>query len=103
MKFGLLERQIKEIIGVLKGAGEINEVVVFGSRAMGNFKRGSDVDLAIKGPVNKSLIARISGLLNEETTMPYKFDVINYNTISSPDLKKHIDEFGKTLYQSKKR
>lgn len=103
MKFGLLERQIKEMVGVFKNFGEINEVVVFGSRAMGNFKKGSDVDLAVKGLIDESLIIHISRLLNEETTMPYKFDVVNYNTISSSDLKKHIDEFGKALYQAEKR
>ena len=47
--FGLLDRDIKYIIKALEQHDEIEKAVIFGSRAMGNYKKGSDVDIAIIG------------------------------------------------------
>ncbi|WP_204226487.1 nucleotidyltransferase domain-containing protein [Clostridium botulinum] len=47
--FGLLERDIKYINEVLDKFEEIEKAIIFGSRAMGNYKKGSDVDIAIIG------------------------------------------------------
>jgi len=82
---------------------EIEKVTLFGSRAKGNFKRGSDIDLAIelsekkRRPAQK-IISAIHDVLEEKTNIPYFFDVINVNTISSRELQTHIDVCGKKLY-----
>ena len=44
--FGLLDRDIKYIIKALEQHDEIEKAIIFGSRAMGNYKKGSDVDIA---------------------------------------------------------
>ena len=55
--FGLLDRDIKYIIKALEQHDEIEKAIIFGSRAMGNYKKGSDVDIAIIGEnVNRSII-----------------------------------------------
>ena len=93
--FGLRGTDLDEIISVLNGHPEVEEACIFGSRAIGNFKRGSDVDIAFKGEeLNFEITTHISYLLNEETSMPYKFDVLNYHTINSTDLSGHIDKVG---------
>ena len=46
---GLLDRDIKYIRKALEKYDEIEKAVIFGSRAMGNYKKGSDVDIAIDG------------------------------------------------------
>jgi predicted nucleotidyltransferase len=72
---------------------------MFGSRAKGNYKNGSDVDIALKGKLSFETITHINYLLNEETTMPYKFDVLNYHTIQDKDLIEHINRAGICFYQ----
>ena len=98
--FGLLERDLKYILKAVKKYSEIEEVIIFGSRAMGNYKKGSDVDIALKGEyVNRKVVCRLSDDLNEEYPLPYFFDVVNYNDVSNEELKRHIDNVGKTIYK----
>ena len=78
-KLGLLESDLMEISAVLEKFPNIEKAIIFGSRAKGNFKNGSDVDLALKGNQLKlEIVHEVSLLLNEETNMPYQFDVLSY-------------------------
>ena len=80
------------IAAVLSQEPRVEQAFIFGSRAKGNFRNGSDVDLALKGEeLDFNTISRISYRLNEETAMPYKFDVLNYHTVKEPALIAHID------------
>ncbi len=97
--FGLRKKDLENIISILKKYTEIEEAIVFGSRAKGNYKNGSDVDIALKGKLNFETIAHISYLLNEETTMPYKFDILNYTAIKNNELIEHINRAGICFYQ----
>lgn len=98
--FGLLERDTDCIVDAIRKFSEIREVKIFGSRALGNFKTGSDVDIALFGEkVDKKTVRRLSYELNEEYPLPYFFDVVNYNEISNSELKNHIDNVGKTIYR----
>lgn len=66
---------------------------------MGNFKSGSDVDLAVLGTdINRKIIRKLSEDLNENYPLPYFFDVISYYDISNKELKKHIDDVGKKIF-----
>jgi predicted nucleotidyltransferase len=49
MKFGLSNKQLEEIISVIQQYPEVEEAVLFGSRAINTFKEASDVDIALKG------------------------------------------------------
>jgi len=96
--FGLLQRDIDNIITCISKLKEIEKVVVFGSRAKGNYKKGSDVDLAVMGEkVNRETIIKLSEDLNEVYPLPYFFDVLDYEEIDNEDLKNHIDTEGKEL------
>jgi len=98
MEFGgLNSKELDVIIAVLKQFDPLIEAVLFGSRAKGNYTRGSDVDLAVKGCTAKDVIS-ISMKLNEETTLPYFFDIVLYETIKSSQLIEHIDRVGKPIY-----
>ena len=98
-KFGLLYSDIAFISNVFLNYTAIDEVVIFGSRAKGNYKNGSDVDLAIKSQTigNEELNA-IDDALNENSNLPYKFDIVHYEKIQTPELKEHIDRVGKSLF-----
>lgn len=98
--FGLLDRDIEYINKALKQFDEIEKAIVFGSRAMGNYKKGSDIDIAISGEkVTSNIIYRLDDYLNEVYPLPYFFDIIHYDSIYNENLKKHIDNEGKVLYK----
>jgi predicted nucleotidyltransferase len=93
--FGLSEKDIDYIKQAVKKFDEIDKAIIFGSRALGNYKKGSDVDIAIVGKkVSKNTITQLSEYLNEIYPLPYFFDIVNYNEISNKELKKHIDRVG---------
>lgn len=104
MKFGLAEEDIEMINAVFSRFPQVEEVLIFGSRAKGNYKKGSDIDLAIKGKeINTRLVSKIHGILEEEIPLPYKFDVVNYATISNPAFIDHINRVGVIFYQNFKK
>ncbi|WP_222116053.1 nucleotidyltransferase family protein [Algoriphagus algorifonticola] len=102
-KFGLLESDMAAIFEIFGNHKLVEEVILFGSRAKGNFRPGSDVDLALKGEsLTFEKVSQISYLLNEETNMPYHFDLVNYHKIQESELIKHIDRVGIPIFHRKK-
>ena len=95
--FGLSRNTIDIINNYFKNIPEIDMVKIYGSRALGTFRKGSDIDLAIFGNINSSLITKIRSEIDELPT-PYMFDITDYNTIGNIKLKTHIDEFGEIFY-----
>jgi len=91
---GLTQKELEILKSVFEKFDEINEVILFGSRALGTHKKSSDIDLAIKGKVNINTLSKLKYTLEEETILPYFFDVIIYDNLENQELKKHIDEFG---------
>lgn len=79
---------------------EIESVKIFGSRAMGNFKPYSDVDLCLYGNINTEFIAKIHAELSELTKLPYQFDIVGYNLITEKAFKAHIDNNGQIIYEN---
>jgi predicted nucleotidyltransferase len=97
--YGLKDADLEIICSVFLNEGKIEEAIIFGSRAQGNYKNGSDVDIALKGKdIDAGIISHISYQLNEETLLPYKFDIINYHTITNDDLVEQIDLTGIIIY-----
>ena len=89
------EKKIKSIFSLFS---EIDKVVLYGSRAKGNYKTGSDIDLTLYGKnLNLKTIYKIQDKL-DELYLPYKFDISIYEHIDNPDLKEHINRVGKIFY-----
>jgi len=97
MEFGLSKNTVNILKIFFARFPEIDEVKIYGSRAKGNYRKGSDVDFAIYGNISFRLLARIIEEIDELAT-PYKYDVTDYKTIKNQDLKAHIDRIGKTFY-----
>jgi predicted nucleotidyltransferase len=98
--FGIYDTSFLSILKTIKEIDEIEKAIIFGSRAMGNYKKGSDIDLAIIGKnVNYKIITHLSNVLNEELPIPYYTDVLDYNSLSNIELKEHIDIEGKVIYR----
>lgn len=101
-EWGLTDEDMNTLRGIFSTYKTIEVVKLFGSRAKGNFKKGSDVDLAIIGTnLTPPVLANLSFKLNEETIMPYHFDVVDRNNLRSQQLAEHIDRAGKIIFQQK--
>ncbi len=75
----------------------IKEVILFGSRAMGNFRTGSDIDLAVIGLETNLKVQQIADEL-DELPLPYKFDVKAMDQVKYQPLRDHIQRAGIILY-----
>ena len=91
---GLKETLIKEICNVAHNCG-VKKVILFGSRARGDYKRASDIDLAVSG----GDILRFALDVEEETLTPLKYDVINLDGKIQEELRRVIQEEGRVLYE----
>lgn len=99
MMFGLKEKTTNEILSVFRKFKEIDKVVLYGSRAKGNYKNGSDIDLTFIGEhLNLSLIGQIE-LDLDDLLLPYTFDISIKRQISNPDLIDHINRIGVIFYK----
>jgi predicted nucleotidyltransferase len=79
--FGLDEQTLELITGCLRQFPEINWVKIYGSRAKGDYQRGSDIDLAFSSPT------------------PYMFDATHFETLRHEGLKEHIERVGVCFYR----
>ena len=96
---GLTDRDIALITHAVQRFPGIRQLVLFGSRAKGSHKPGSDVDLAIKGSgLGYDDPIRLAVILNEELSLPYFFDVVHYESIAEQPLLDHIDRVGIVLF-----
>jgi len=99
MKYGLSERTLSTLNAILKRYPSIKEAVLYGSRAEGNYRNGSDIDLSLKtneGFTHRNLLRLMEDF--DDSDMPYLVDVSIYGELSNPDLKAHIDRLGVILY-----
>ena len=97
MQFGLSTEDINKIKEVIVRFPEIERVIIYGSRAKGNYKPSSDIDLTLVG--EKLTLTLLQTLENEidDLLLPYKFDISIFHQISNPDLIAHIDRVGKVF------
>lgn len=99
MNYGLPNKTADRIRAVLTSFPEVEKAVIYGSRAKGNYKRGSDIDLALFGRVlNASVLSRINDQL-DDLLLPYKIDVAIFENITHRDLIDHIQRVGVIFYE----
>jgi predicted nucleotidyltransferase len=98
-EFGLDDRALALIRGVVTRHPRIVEVRVFGSRAKGNYRPESDIDLALFGDVDGALAGSIAAEL-DDLPLPYRFDVQAYPAIRHQPLREHIDRVGRVLFST---
>ena len=100
MKFGLPESAVQKICGVLSRHPQVKKAILYGSRAKGNYKNGSDIDLTLRGSADLTLNV-IYKILNDldELLLPYTIDLSIFDDISDPDVIEHIQRVGVTFYE----
>ena len=98
LKFGLKQTTIDKINGVFSLHPEIEKVVIYGSRAKGNYRPGSDIDITLFGEnVTRDTLSKLDWEIDELNT-PYLFDISIYTKLNAPSLQEHIDRIGQVFY-----
>ena len=98
MTFGLKEETLGQIRNIIEGFPQVEQVLIYGSRAKGGFQPGSDIDLTFKGNnLNLKTINKISVQI-DDLLLPYTFDIFVFEYIENTDLLEHIERVGKCFY-----
>jgi len=99
MPYGLKKETIEKINQIFARHKAVEKVFLYGSRAKGNYKKGSDIDLTLIGEnLNLRFLNKIS-LDLDDLLLPYKIDLSIYNQITNSDLVDHISRVKKIFYK----
>ena len=101
LQYGLKANTIQKIQAVFASFPQVKKAVLYGSRAKGNYKNGSDIDLTLYGDEDLTLdvLYKIIHKI-DELLLPYTFDLSIFNDISDPDVIEHIQRIGITFYET---
>jgi predicted nucleotidyltransferase len=97
--FGLTAQTVENISGVLARHAQVQKAVLYGSRAKGNYKNGSDIDLTLFGDglTRDELFAMVEEL--DDLLLPYMIDLSIFHQLNHEGLKEHIKRVGKIFYE----
>jgi predicted nucleotidyltransferase len=96
---GLANKTVAQITSVLTAFSQVEQALLFGSRAKGTHKPGSDIDLALVGAdLDWQTVGRISGAL-DDLPVPYRFSVIMFNQRTDSEVAAHIRRVGIPLFE----
>ena len=99
LSFGLKPETLSKICGVFAAHPQIRQVILYGSRAKGTQRNGSDIDLVIRGEdLTLAQLLKIEGEL-DDLLLPYKIDLSLLHHIDNPELVDHIRRVGKIFYE----
>lgn len=101
MPYGLTDATIEKICNVLARHPSVEKAVLYGSRAKGNFKPGSDIDLSLHGAtLTLTELGDIDSEL-DDLLLPYTIDLLIFDTLDHIKLREHIERIGKVFYQKR--
>lgn len=94
------EDDIAKIKAVFAAYPQVEQVILYGSRAMGTYKPYSDIDLTMHGSQIDLTLQQEIEIALDDLLLPWKFDLSIYHQISNEGLKDHINRVGKSFYMS---
>ena len=99
MKFGLSDTVIKELQDVFRRHANIKKVLIFGSRSKGNYRTGSDIDLAVIGSdIDYNQLLSIHCEI-DDLELLYSVDLLDYQKKKGTPIGVHIDRVGQVFYE----
>jgi predicted nucleotidyltransferase len=98
LEFGLSTKAIEKLRNVFAKSESIELVILYGSRAKGNYKNHSDIDLAILNTISYDELLRVETQI-DDLLLPQEADLIRFDSIENVALKEHIERRGKVFYK----
>ncbi len=99
MKYGLSDSTIDKVNAVFASFPEVNKVILYGSRAKGSYKPGSDIDLSMVGEGLTSILCGTVTDKLDELLLPYMIDLSVFAELNHPELEAHIARVGVVFYE----
>jgi predicted nucleotidyltransferase len=100
MEFGLKDMEIKALREVLASVPEVEEAIIYGSRARGTNRKSSDIDMTLKGDNLTYLQLALLDAKIDDLYLPYFVDLSLFSMIKNVDLIASIEREGKVLYSN---
>lgn len=95
--YGLPEQALRRLLETLYRNTAVERVVLYGSRAKGNYRPGSDIDLCLFAPaMTLPELLRLGGDI-DELLLPWKVDLCLWHQLDNPALREHIQRVGREL------
>ena len=100
MQYGLSAQTLQKIRDVFVRYPQVEEVMLYGSRARGDYKNGSDLDLTLRGSseLTHTLLSQIANDLDDQL-LPYTIDLSIFENIRNPEMVEQIERVGVALYK----
>lgn len=103
MKYGLDDKYFDKLISVFPRHPEVESVILYGSRAKGNYKPFSDIDLTLKGKtLTRQLLGRIFTEI-DDLLLPFFLDISIYSKLTDKGFIEAIDKTGVEIYRKNMR
>lgn len=96
--FGLYPNSYKKILSIFNKYENIEKVIIYGSRAKGDYKEGSDIDLTLIGDLSYNDVIKLKHDL-EDSSIPYLVDLSIFKELKTESLLEHIKRVGKVFYE----
>jgi len=97
--FGLSDKTLAAIWQILAACPAVEKAILYGSRAKGNYRPGSDIDLTLVGEkLDSRTLGQIAASL-EESPIPYQVDLSLWKQLDHAKLRAHIERVGVVFYQ----
>jgi len=95
---GISDKEWQLMLSSFKKIQNLKKVILFGSRAKGNYKKASDIDLVLIGK-DLTLKNSVYPLMEDFEELPYFVDILIYEYIKDKDILEHIERVGKVVYE----
>jgi predicted nucleotidyltransferase len=96
---GIAQKRVSEILATISGDRRVMQVIIFGSRAKGTFRPGSDIDLCLEAPeLDWAGLRKLENEL-DDLMLPWKVDLLLLHRIDNPELVEHVERVGQSLYR----
>ena len=102
MEFGLKDNEIKALRETLASIPEVEEAIIYGSRARGKNKVSSDIDITLKGSNLTYLQLALLDAKIDDLYLPYFVDLSLFSMLRNADLIESIEREGKVLYRNER-
>ena len=99
MQFGLNDTELQALRTTLASIPEVEEAIIYGSRARGTNRVASDIDITLKGNSLTYLQLALLDARIDDLYLPYFVDLSLFSMLKNPDLLESIDREGKVLYK----
>lgn len=98
MPYGLTDIELQKLTMALSSVSGVKKAIIYGSRAKGNYKPFSDIDITLVGDSLSRRDLNVASRALDDLLLPYQIDLSLYDTLKNEDLIEHINHYGVEIF-----